>query len=66
MQMTEKKNYKGIKKVLKAQIKNGAKLLWTWTKGDDENFVCIYKSYNDKLLIYTPQQLIDAIDEEIN
>ena len=60
--------YNTIKSVLRHNIKTGVKNLWTWKRGktiEEENFTCIYKSYNDDLPIYTPQQLIDEIDKEI-
>ena len=58
--------YKTIKTVLRSQIKNGAKVLWTWKQGKDENFTCIYKNYNDNLPIYTPNQLLKQLDGEEN
>tara|TARA_R110000765_G_scaffold311148_1_gene404353 strand:+ start:673 stop:924 length:252 start_codon:yes stop_codon:yes gene_type:complete len=57
--------YKTIKWILKDNIKKNVRNLWTWKQGKDENFTCIYKSYNDDLPIYTPQQLLDKIDETI-
>ena len=42
----EKKSYKTIKWILKENIKKGVKNLWTWEKGKNENFTCIYKNYN--------------------
>tara|TARA_R110002074_G_scaffold144714_3_gene292629 strand:+ start:512 stop:709 length:198 start_codon:yes stop_codon:yes gene_type:complete len=58
--------YKTIKSVLKSQLKNNAKVFWTWRKGENEEFTCIYKNYNDNLPIYTTQQLLDKIDEKTN
>lgn len=66
--MKEETTYKTIKWILKDNIKNNVRNLWTWKRGKtikDENFTCIYKSYNDDLPIYTPQQLLDKIDENI-
>ena len=57
-----KKNYKGIKWVLKDNIKNNINSLWTWKKGKKENFTCIYKNYNDNLTIYTPTQLLEILE----
>ena len=57
-----KKNYKGIKWVLKDNIKNNINTLWTWKKGKKENFTCIYKNYNDNLTIYTPTQLLEILE----
>jgi len=62
------RTYKTIKWILKDNIKNNVRNLWTWKKGKtikDESFTCIYKSYNDDLPIYTPQQLIDEIDKTL-
>ena len=58
-------SYKTIKWVLRKQIDKGSKTLWTWLQGENENFTWIYQSYNDNLAIYTPQQLLDKIDEYI-
>jgi|TARA_B110000908_G_scaffold120523_1_gene141241 hypothetical protein len=58
--------YNTIKSVLRSQLKNNAMVLWTWKKGKDENFTCIYKNYNDNLPIYTPQQLLEKLDEKAN
>ena len=63
--MENETTYKTIKWVLNKQISQNLKTLWTWKKGatiKDENFTCIYKAYNDKLPIYTPQQLLDNIN----
>ena len=54
--------YKNIKKILKGQIENNVKALWTYNE-DENEFTCIYKDYTDKLKIYTPQQLLDYLDE---
>ena len=61
--MTEKRKYKTIKWVLKQQIEKATKTLWTWEEGKKENFTCIYENYSDSLTIYTPQQLLDNINE---
>mgnify|MGYP003153980654 CR=1 FL=1 len=61
--------YNTIKWILRGQIKNSTRTLWTWQKGKtikDENFTCIYKNYNDDLPIYTPQQLLDNINGKPN
>jgi len=60
--MIEEKNYKTIKWVLKQQIENATKTLWTWKKGKNEEFCCIYKSYTDNLTIYTPVQLLKILE----
>jgi hypothetical protein len=64
--MVKKKSYTTIKKLLKAHIKINLKSLWTWEQGENENFTCIYKAYDNELQIYTPQQLLNKLDEEIN
>ena len=61
---TMTKKYKTIKWVLKKQIDSLSKTLWTWRKGKDENFTCIYKDFNDELPIYTPQQLLNLLNEK--
>jgi hypothetical protein len=57
--------YKTIKWLLKKQIERKCKELWTWKKGKEENFTCIYLDYNDNLPIYTPQQLLNEIEKEL-
>jgi|TARA_R110002020_G_scaffold49886_1_gene141624 hypothetical protein len=54
--------YNNIKKILRRQIENGVKTFWTYNKYEKE-FTCIYKNYNDKLKIYTPQQLLNKLNE---
>ena len=56
--------YKTIKGVLRNNIKNNVKTLWTWDK-KKSNFTMIYKNYNNDLPIYTAQQLLDEIDKEL-
>jgi hypothetical protein len=60
--MKEEKKYKTIKWVLKQQIENATKTLWTWEEGKKENFTCIYENYNDDLTIYTPTQLLKKLE----
>ena len=58
--MTEsQKSYKTIKWVLRQHIKNNNKTLWTYK---DNEFRCIYKNYSPDDKIYTPQQLLDKIN----
>ena len=59
----KEKKYKTIKLVLKQQIERKATLLWTWDKGKNENFTCIYKNYTDSLTIYTPTQLLKKLED---
>jgi|TARA_R110000744_G_scaffold211127_1_gene330255 hypothetical protein len=56
--------YKNLKQTLRNQIKNSVQVLWTWKKGEDEEFTMIYKAYGDTLPIYTPAQLLDLLTEE--
>tara|TARA_R110000787_G_scaffold15090_12_gene46698 strand:- start:68 stop:253 length:186 start_codon:yes stop_codon:yes gene_type:complete len=58
------KSYKNILKTLKKHVKDNTKVLWTWKKGDDEEFTLIYKNYGNKLQIYTSEQLIKEIENE--
>ena len=60
--MTEQRNYKTIKWVLKQQIEKATKTFWTWKQGKSEHFTCIYKNYNDDLPIYTPSQLLVLLE----
>ena len=55
-------NYKTIKWVLKNHIKNGVKSLWTWK---DNNFTCIYKNYAGTYNIYTPENLLKKLEDEV-
>ncbi len=52
--------FKNIKQILRKQIDNGVKSLWTFNEKELE-FTQIYKNYNDKLPIYTSQQLLDKL-----
>jgi hypothetical protein len=54
--------YTSIKKTLKKQIETNQKVFWTYNENNKE-FICIYKHFDDKLKIYTPQQLLDYLDE---
>ena len=58
-----KMKYKHIKWVLRKQIKSNVRTLWTWEKN---NFTCIYKNYPKDARIYTPQQLLDIIENHLN
>lgn len=55
--------YNNIKRLLRQQIESGVRVLWTFNELEPE-FTMIYKSYNNNLTIYTPQQLIDYLDEK--
>tara|TARA_R100001594_G_scaffold150201_1_gene210501 strand:+ start:562 stop:735 length:174 start_codon:yes stop_codon:yes gene_type:complete len=54
--------YNNIKNILRRQIKNNVRVLWTHNENINE-FIMIYKNYNDKLPIFTPQQLLDKLNE---
>jgi|TARA_R100001463_G_scaffold68314_1_gene121801 hypothetical protein len=54
--------YKNIRQILKNQIKNNIKSLWTFDE-ESMSFTMIYSSYKDDLQIYTPQQLLNRLDE---
>ena len=54
--------FNNIKKILRKQVETNVKTLWTFNE-ETKEFTCIYKSYTDKLPIFTPQQLIDYLDE---
>ena len=56
--------YKNILKILKQQVDDRVQSFWTFDENKKE-FTQIYRSYSDKLPIYTPQQLIDMLNEEI-
>ena len=53
--------FNNIKRLLRQQIENGVRVLWTFNEAEPE-FTMIYKSYNNNLTIYTPKQLIDYLD----
>ena len=53
--------YNNIKKILRHQIKNQVKVLWTWNK-EFKEFKCIYDMYDSTLTIYTPKQLLTEIE----
>ena len=52
--------YNNIKNILRKQIDNGVKTFWTFNEKEQE-FVCIYKNYNNSLSIYTPTQLLNKL-----
>ena len=52
-----------IKTILKKQIEAGVKTLWTYNEKNQE-FVCIYKNYNDDLPIFTATQLLDKLNKQ--
>jgi hypothetical protein len=54
--------FNNIKKILRKQVQNKVKTFWVYNE-ENKEFINIYKMYSDKLKIYTPQQLIDYLDE---
>jgi len=54
--------YNNIKNILKKQIENGVKTFWTFDE-DTKEFTQIYKNYTNDLKIYTPQQLLEYLNE---
>ncbi len=52
--------YNTIKTILRNQVKGGVRALWTFDELNKE-FTMIYNNYNNKLRIYTPQQLLDKL-----
>ena len=54
--------YNNIKNILRHQIKNHVKTLWTWNK-ELKEFKCIYELYDSSLTIYTPKQLLRKLHE---
>tara|TARA_Y100000310_G_scaffold323620_1_gene384305 strand:- start:1731 stop:1952 length:222 start_codon:yes stop_codon:yes gene_type:complete len=58
----EQMKYTTIKWVLRNHIKNKVRALWTW---EDNNFTCIYQNYSQKDRIYTAEQLLKKIEDEI-
>tara|TARA_R100001443_G_scaffold20572_2_gene32642 strand:+ start:841 stop:1017 length:177 start_codon:yes stop_codon:yes gene_type:complete len=52
--------YNNIKKILRKQIEQGLKTLWTFDE-EKQSFTQIYKNYNDGLTIYTPLQLLEYL-----
>ena len=53
--------YNTIKTILRNQVKGGVRALWTFDELNKE-FTMIYNNYNNKLKIYTPQQLLDKLN----
>lgn len=54
--------YNNIKTILRKQIDNGVKTFWTFDEATKE-FTQIYKNYTNELKIYTPQQLLEYLNE---
>jgi len=54
--------YNNIKAILRKQIDNGVKTFWTFNE-EEKEFTQIYKKYTNDLKIYTPQQLLEYLNE---
>jgi hypothetical protein len=54
--------YSNIKKILSKQVENKVKSMWTFNEQSKE-FTQIYQNYTDGLRIYTPQQLLNKLEE---
>ena len=54
--------YKSIKNILRHQVNKNVKALWTFNE-DKKTFTYLYGIITDDLRIYTPQQLLDYLDE---
>tara|TARA_R110000822_G_scaffold46523_2_gene123682 strand:+ start:591 stop:764 length:174 start_codon:yes stop_codon:yes gene_type:complete len=54
--------YNNIKTILRKQIETGVKTLWTFNE-EQKEFTQIYENYNNNLTIYTPQQLLNKLNE---
>ena len=60
-----KKKYTNIKKILQSQVDNKVQSMWTFNEQALE-FTQIYKNYDNELTIYTPQQLLNKLNESNN
>ena len=54
--------YNNIKTILRKQIETAVKTFWTFNE-EQKEFTQIYKNYNNNLTIYTPQQLLNKLNE---
>ena len=54
--------YNNIKTILRKQIETAVKTLWTFNE-EEKEFTQIYENYNNNLTIYTPQQLLNKLNE---
>ena len=54
--------YNNIKAIRRKQIDNGVKTFWTFNE-EEKEFTQIYKNYTNDLKIYTPQQLLEYLNE---
>ena len=56
--------YKTIRSVLRQNIEKKVNTLWTWDR-EEKNYTQIYQNFNDKIPIYTANQLLEEIEKEI-
>lgn len=54
--------YKNIKKILKNQINKKVRALWTFDE-NSKTFTHLYHIPTNDLRIYTPEQLLNYLDE---
>ena len=54
--------YNNIKKILRKQIESNVKTFWIYNEENNE-FINIYKIYENKYTIYTPEQLLNYIND---
>ena len=55
--------YNNIKKILKNQVENKVKSMWTFDE-EKKEFTQIYRNYTDGLVIYTPLQLLEKLKQK--
>lgn len=55
--------YNTIKWVLRSHIKKNITTIWQWDIKDN-NFICTFNQIDDSLPIYTPQQLLEVLENE--
>lgn len=55
--------YNNIKKILKNQVENKVKSMWTFDE-ERKEFTQIYRNYTDGLVIYTPSQLLEKLKQK--
>ena len=54
--------YNNIKKILRKQIENNVKTFWIYNE-ESKEFINIYEMYSNKYTIYTPEQLLNYIND---
>ena len=56
----DKRNYNGIKNILRVHIKKNVRSLWTF---ENDNFTWIYENYSGDSRIYTSQQMLKFVSK---